>query len=218
MAGALKLEDFDRTPPRPRAQAAPAALAPPGRGGPTAAGAAAPTGAAAGTDAFEAGYRAGWDDAVRAAAEDEARVRADLARNLRDLGFTYREARAQVMASLEPMLRDLTERLLPELARDALAPRIVEMLMTLAQGAAETPVELVIAPGARAAVDRMLSPAPGLPLTVREEPTLDIGQAVLRHGATETRIDLDAVAEAARSGIAALYALTESPEEERRRA
>jgi len=219
MAGALKLEDFDRTPPRPRAAAAaPAALAPPGRGGGSGPTTATPTGAAPGTDGFEAGYRAGWDDAVRAAAEDEARVRADLARNLRDLGFTYREARAQVMASLEPLLRDVTERLLPDIARDALAPRIVEMLMTMAQGAAETPVELVIAPGARAAVDRMLSPAPGLPLTVREEPTLDIGQAVLRHGTAETRIDLTAVAEAARSGIAALYALTQSPEEERRRA
>jgi flagellar assembly protein FliH len=218
MAGALKLEDFDRTPPRPRVATAPPLLAPPGRGAPAGPATATATGPAPGPDAFEAGYRAGWDDAVRAAAEDEARVRADLARNLRDLGFTYREARAQVMASLEPLLRDVTERLLPDLARAALAPRVVEMLLAMAQGAAETPVELVIAPGARAAVDRLLSPAPGLPLVVREEPTLDIGQAVLRHGITETRLDLTAVTEAARSGIAALYALTEPPEEERRRA
>jgi len=225
MAGALKLEDFDRTPPRARS---PAALAPPGRLGPSggtasvardpAGGAAALTWAPGGPDAFESGYRAGWDDAVRAAAEDEARIRADLARNLRDLGFTYREARAQVMAALEPLLRDVTEELLPDLAREALVPRLVEMLMAMAQIAVETPVELVIAPGARPAVDRALSPVPGLLLTVHEEPTLDIGQAVLRHGATETRIDLTAVAEAARSGIAALYTLTQSPDEERRRA
>ena len=227
MAGALKLEDFDRTPPRVRS---PAALAPPGRQGQTGGSAMAahdPVAAAAGassgaggrdSDGFETGYRAGWDDAVRAAAEDEARIRADLARNLRDLGFTYQEARAQVMAALEPLLRDVTEKLLPDLARESLAPRVVEMLMALAQGAADTPVELVIAPDARPAVDRVLSPVAGLPLTVREEPTLDIGQAVLRHGIAETRIDLTAVAEAARSGIAALYTLTQSPDEERRRA
>jgi flagellar assembly protein FliH len=226
MAGMLKLEDFGRLPPPRRVAApavggAPAALAAPGRGNDGSArsetGVQRPS--AGVQEAWDAGYRAGWDDAVRAAAEDEARLRADFAGNLRDLGFTYQEARAQVLASLEPLLREVTEQLLPDLAREGLAPRIIDALMARADTAAAAPVEIVIAPAARPALDRLMVPTPGLPVAVREEPTFDVGQAVLRIGQTETHVDLTAVVTAARDGIAALYALSQStPTQERRHA
>jgi hypothetical protein len=45
---------------------------------------------------FEQGYKAGWDDAVAAQSEDQTRIRADLARNLQSLSFTYQEARSHM--------------------------------------------------------------------------------------------------------------------------
>ena len=216
MAGSLKLEDFSRAPPpRPRQAGPMAALAAPDKSGARAA-APADGGALAGQDAWDTGYKAGWDDAVRAAAEDEARIRADFARNLRDLGFTYHEARAQVIAALEPLLQDVVSKVLPDLAQVALAPRIVETMMGHATQAAAAPVEILIAPAARPALDRLFEAPPGLPVTILEEPSLDLGQAVLRFGRSETHIDLSAVVEAARTGIDALYTLTLEQRQERR--
>jgi flagellar biosynthesis/type III secretory pathway protein FliH len=218
MAGSLKLEDFSRVPPpRPRQTGPMAALAAPDRtvGGRVAT-SPADGGASGRQEAWDSGYKAGWDDAVRAAAEDEARIRADFARNLRDLGFTYQEARTQVIAALEPLLSDIVGKLLPDLAQAALVPRIVETVMAQAAQAATAPIEIQIAPAARPALDRLFEAPPGLPVTIREEPSLDLGQAVLRFGHGETHVDLTAVVEAARTGIDALYTLTQDQRQERR--
>jgi flagellar M-ring protein FliF len=45
--------------------------------------------------AYEQGYRAGWDDAVRAEAADQARIGAELARNLQEMSFSFHEARSR---------------------------------------------------------------------------------------------------------------------------
>ncbi len=218
MAGSLKLEDFSRVPPpRPRQAGPVAALAAPDRASGGRAGASSTESAAAGhQEAWDAGFKTGWDDAVRAAAEDEARVRADFARNLRDLGFTYQEARTQVIAALEPLLSDVVGKLLPDLAQAALVPRIVETVMSQAAQAATAPIEIQIAPAARPTLDRLFEAPPGLPVTIREEPSLDLGQAVLRFAQGETHVDLSAVVEAARDGIDALYSLTQDQRQERR--
>ncbi|MGR3541887.1 MAG: hypothetical protein ACU0BS_10720, partial [Hasllibacter sp.] len=72
----------------------------------------APAGHAAGTDqleAFEAGYREGWEDAVRDAVETRDRVRRSLAARLEDLAFTYEEARAGVASRLETVVSAIAE-------------------------------------------------------------------------------------------------------------
>jgi flagellar assembly protein FliH len=197
-----------------------AALAAPDRlgtgGAPAAAGAEGAGSAAARQEAWDAGYKAGWDDAARAAIEEETRVRADFARNLRDLGFTYHEARAQVIAALEPLMQDVVGKLLPELAQAALVPRLVDTVMAQAARAATAPIEILISPEARATLDRLFEAPPGLPVTIVEEPSLDLGQAVLRFGRGETHVDLTSVVDAARNGLDALYALRNDPEQERR--
>ena len=103
--------------------------------------------------AYDSGYAAGWEDATAAQSEDQNRVRADLARNLQSLGFSYHEARAHVLKALEPLLRQITGQLLPELARDSLAPMVLEILMPLAEKLADTPITLVLNPAARPAVE-----------------------------------------------------------------
>ena len=146
--------------------------------------------------AYDSGYAAGWEDATAAQSEDQNRVRADLARNLQSLGFSYHEARAHVLKALEPLLRQITGQLLPELARDSLAPMVLEILMPLAEKLADTPITLVLNPAARPAVEALLEQATGLPLTLQEEPSLSEGQIYLRLGAVETQVNLDrAVAE-----------------------
>jgi len=140
---------------------------------------------------YEQGYKNGWDDASAAMSEEQSRVRADLARNLQTLSFTYHEARAHILKSVEPLLLQVVGQLLPEIARESLAPAVLEALMPLAEKLADVPVTLVINPASRAAVESVLTQATGLPVIVQEEPTLGEGQAFLRFGSVEAHVDLD---------------------------
>lgn len=141
--------------------------------------------------AFDKGYSAGWEDATSAQADDQTRMRADLTRHLQSLSFTYHEARGHVLRAIEPLLLQIVGRLLPEIAREALGPVVLEALMPMAEQMAEAPVTLMINPAARPAVEALLEQATGLPLTICEEPTLGEGQAYLRLGDAETHVDLD---------------------------
>lgn len=140
---------------------------------------------------YETGYRAGWDDASTALNEDQTRIRSELARNLQTLAFTYHEARGHVLKAVEPLLLQIVGQLLPEIARETLAPFVLETLMPLAEGLGDSPVTLVINPAARPAVEALLEQATGLPLTIEEEPTLGEGQVYIRLGTVETQVDLD---------------------------
>ncbi|PTE16623.1 flagellar biosynthesis protein [Pseudogemmobacter blasticus] len=142
---------------------------------------------------YESGYKAGWDDAVAAQAEDQTRIRADLARTLQQLSFTYQEARAHVLMALEPLLTEMVNRLLPETARETLAPLVLERLMPMAEELADQPVTLVLNPAVRRAISDLIEQATGLPLTLEEEPTLPEGQVYLRLGSTEAKVDLTRV-------------------------
>ena len=153
--------------------------------------------------AFEQGYKAGWDDAARASAEDQTRISTEFARNLQDLGFTFHEARSHMMRSLEPLLMELAESLLPELVAQTLGARIVEEIMPMAESAADRPIEIVVSPASRAALEPLLSSATTVPLTLSEEPSLAAGQVHLRSGKVEKEIDLTGAIERVTAVISA---------------
>ncbi len=161
---------------------------------------------------YESGYSAGWEDAAAAQSDDQAKIGADLARNLQSLSFTYHEARAHILRAIEPLLEQIVGRLLPDLARETLAPIVLEVLLPLAEKMADTPITLVLNPAARAGVEALLERATAIPLTLVEEPSLGEGQVYLRLGTSETHIDLDrATAEIA----TAVRGFFETPEKER---
>jgi hypothetical protein len=140
---------------------------------------------------YDTGYRAGWEDANAAQSDDQSRIGADLARNLQSLGFTYHEARTHILKAIEPLMVEIVGRLLPEIARETLAPFVLETLMPLAEGLGDAPVTLVLNPAARAPVEALLEQATGLPVRIEEEPTLGEGQVYIRLGSVETQVDLD---------------------------
>ena len=140
---------------------------------------------------YDAGYSAGWEDAAAAQSGEQSQIKADLARNLQSLGFTFQEARMHILRNLEPLLQEMVARLLPELARETLAPVVLEVLMPMAEKLADAPVTLVLNPAARAAVEALLDQATGMPLTLIEEPSLGEGQVYLRMGGAEISVDLD---------------------------
>jgi flagellar assembly protein FliH len=159
--------------------------------------------------AYDQGYRAGWDDAVQAQMGDQAQISAELARNLKSLSLTFADARAHVLASMEPLLADIVARLLPEMARDTLGPIIMQTLRPMGEQAAQSPIEIIINPSARPALEALLAQGNSTPVTLTPEPSLGDGQAFCRLGESETRIDLDgAIAEIA-SALQGFFQLPE---------
>lgn len=141
--------------------------------------------------AYDQGYQAGWDDAVQAQSTDQAQIGAELARNLKSLHLTMNDARSHVLAQMEPLLADIVARLLPEVARAALVPTILDSLRPLAEIASGSPIEIIINPAAETALVAVLaqSNSPAVRLTL--EQNLGEGQAYIRLGQTETHIDLE---------------------------
>lgn len=162
--------------------------------------------------AYEQGYRAGWDDAAAAQTEDQSQIRADLARNLEQLGFTYEEARGHLLKALKPLLEEMVGQLLPQIARDTLAALVLEQLMPMAEEMADQPVPLVLNPAVRPAVESLITEATGLPLIIEEEPTLPESQVYIRLGAAEAHVDLGRVTAEIAAAVRGFFTLAEERE------
>jgi len=160
-------------------------------------------------ESYEKGYQAGWDDAARAQSEDQTRIGADFARNLQELSFTFHEARAHVIQAMEPLLNELVETLLPGLVSETLGHKIMEELRPLIEEGADSPVELVISPASRPALENQMAGFESIAIRLTEEPSLAEGQAYLRIGKTERQIDLSGALETITKAIRALYELNE---------
>jgi flagellar assembly protein FliH len=157
---------------------------------------------------FEQGYSAGWEDAVAAQADDQSKIRADLARNLQSLAFTFQDARSHVLQAIRPLILEMTNRLLPEIAREALGPTVLQALTPLADEMSDTPLTLVLNPAARDRVETLITQATGLPLQIEEEPTLAEGQVYIRLGTAETKVDLTQVTADITAAVRAFFNLT----------
>ncbi len=142
---------------------------------------------------FEQGYSAGWDDAVAAQQGDQGRIRADLARNLQSLSFTFQDARSHVLQAIKPLILEMINRLLPEVAREALGPTVLEAVMPMAADLADTPLTLVLNPAVRGQIEELIVQATGLPMVIEEEPTMPDGQVYIRFGTSEAKVDLGQV-------------------------
>ncbi|WP_371225011.1 flagellar biosynthesis protein [Roseovarius sp. 2305UL8-3] len=144
-------------------------------------------------EAFEKGYQAGWDDSSKASEDDTRRVSVDLAQNLQDLSITYQEAHSAVLASLRPLLEQITQTVLPALMLQTLGAQLVDQVHGMARELGPQPIELVTAPSNAATLEALLGDDPAMPVTVIEELSLGEGQVFVRFGNHEREIDLSGV-------------------------
>lgn len=155
-------------------------------------------------EAFEKGYADGWEDAVAAAAEDQLRIGAELARNLQGLSFTYVEARSHVLRALEPLLHDMVAKVLPLAARASLGAILAETLLPMTRDLADAPIRIEINPAVRQTVAPLFQNT-GFPVEIVDEPTLGEGQAYLRLGEIARSIDLDGVIAAIAGAVSGYF-------------
>ena len=158
---------------------------------------------------YEQGYSAGWEDASAAQQGDQSRIRADLARSLQSLSFTFQDARGHVLQAIRPLILEMTNRLLPQIARDTLGPTVLDALMPLAEELADAPLTLVLNPAVRDRVEGLVAQATGLPMVIEDELSLSEGQVYIRLGPKEQKVDLDRVTSEITAAVRGFFNLSE---------
>ncbi|MCR9108396.1 MAG: ABC transporter ATP-binding protein [Rhodobacteraceae bacterium] len=147
-------------------------------------------------EAFEKGYRAGWDDAIEAKGEEGDVISDGILRALQDMSFTYHEVHAQVLSNLGPLFDEILQKTLPRIARDSLGAHVADQLAALARDVGTVQIEIAVAPGASEQVSQLVNgAAASLPVTVCEAPDVPEGRADLRLGRKELTVDLNTVTE-----------------------
>lgn len=142
-------------------------------------------------EAFEEGYKAGWDDVVAAQQKDTHRIGEDLARNLSDLSFTYHEVRTNILQALRPLLHEILGKVLPVSAAAALPELINEHVANIAENATHLPIAIAVHPDLVDTVDALIPHSPTIPISTKGDQTLTSGQAMIQFSEQEHQIDLD---------------------------
>jgi flagellar assembly protein FliH len=159
--------------------------------------------------AFEAGYQAGWDDSAKAQADARDKIGAELGQNLQEMSFSYHEALSKLTVSMEPVMTQMIEKLLPELLRNALSAHILEQIRALITEHARHPIEIVVSEKNVDTVKAIAGRNLTEPFEVVGEPTLGEGQAFVRMGEAERQVDLDGVVSGISKAMVAFFHETE---------
>ena len=144
-------------------------------------------------DAFEQGYKAGWEDAIRAKSEEHNSVSAELARNLQDMSFTLHEAQAAVLADFSQVLEQIVEKTIPLLVHETLGLQIVEQLAELAREQEPIDVKICVSSEDVQTVQALLPENLAFPVGIIEDPKTPPGQCQINFGARERQIDVNDV-------------------------
>jgi flagellar biosynthesis/type III secretory pathway protein FliH len=155
---------------------------------------------------FDDGYKEGWIDAQAAAQSETKELNTEVATALQEAGFAYFEARQHIFKSMRPLLEAIVEQVVPEMARESIALKVVEQLEQIAEQT-EPPMHVLCAPATALKLNDVLEKHVSFPVEVREEATLAETQAVLKFSEGQTNIDLSSVVDGLKSAISDFYEL-----------
>lgn len=156
-------------------------------------------------DAFESGYQAGWDDAVKAHAAETDKVTSEISQRLEDMSFTYHEVYVKLALALKPLMVNIVNKLLPDIAKQSLHAHILQEVSALIDAKAENAVEIAVSPVHLAAIGDIIQKHLSLPFSIVAEPSLTSGQVYVRVGQAEREIDLDAVLRGISEAVEAFF-------------
>lgn len=154
---------------------------------------------------FEEGYQAGWDDAVKAQNDATMKISAEFGQNLQDMSFTYQEAISKLTLSIEPVMAQIVDKLLPSLVGQALSAHVVAELTGLIKESSGQPIEIVVAPENVETVKELGEKSLTETFEIVEEASLGQGQAFVRIGSEERSIDLDSVITGVSQALTAFF-------------
>jgi flagellar assembly protein FliH len=186
------LEDFGAPPPP--AREAPVEAPPPAPAGPALA-------EEERLAAFEKGYSEGYEDAAAAATEERRRVGEALSERLGEIAVTAEEARAAVLAEVRELVSAIGDGVLPAMGREGFGAALAEAVAGEVETRGPCPVTVSVAPEAVDLVEPLMPEIEGFPITLRGDPDLGEGQAVIGLPDGEREVDTAALVERALAAL-----------------
>ncbi len=154
---------------------------------------------------FDAGYQAGWEDAMKAQLESSGQAKISAAQHLQDMSFTHREAYLKLSEAMQPLLTQIVHKLLPEVAHQVLGVQILQQLNELMEANAENAIEIVVSQSEGQGLQDALKDVAGVPFDVRVDPIVLPGQAFIRVNKAEREINFKAVLDGISDALDAFY-------------
>lgn len=143
--------------------------------------------------AFEKGYGAGWEDALRSVDKQSAALDDTFRQRIEDLGFTYHEAHAAMMREASSIIDAICRKVLPSVAQDCLGHLISELLADAVKNAGALPVNVITHPDQVASLEDVLASGTSFPINVFPDPHLTLTQAELQFAGQASLVDMSFV-------------------------
>lgn len=140
---------------------------------------------------FEEGYKAGWDDALKAEASNKEAISANLSRNLQDLTFTFVEAKSAAFAEFEELIEIVLEKVLPEAAHETLGQHLANSLKEQAESLVAAEISIVTNLQDVEVVNRVISDIAGVASFAKTDPDLPPGTVSWSIAGSEKTVDVD---------------------------
>lgn len=159
---------------------------------------------------FKLGFEAGLAEAKASDTAALGNATQAISTTLADMTFGYTEARVLLLERIRPLLAQVAEVMLPQIAQDSFAAHLVDVLFADFNAATEAPIQISLGPTAIDHISTALSDTSDNYVFV-VDPTLVEGQALLKNADTQTMIDLPALTLALQTALNGLDTLKESP-------
>jgi flagellar assembly protein FliH len=152
---------------------------------------------------YEAGYQAGWDDSADSNRDAGTQISADFSQNIRDLSMTYHEAYGALMADIKPLVLQIVNSVLPEIGKETLGPRVLELIEAEISDAQQSAVLLFASPQDCAVLQPVVTQFDGaVEVALQPDDTLAAGQVHLRLGlGNEHEINTQALIDGIRTAV-----------------
>ncbi|MCF2871593.1 hypothetical protein L0664_11005 [Octadecabacter sp. G9-8] len=155
---------------------------------------------------FKKGFAAGIKSAEQTETANLTRATEGIDATLSDMAFGFAEARLQILERLRPLLAQISETILPQIAKDSFADHLVDVLARDFKQVAASPVQIAVHPEAVDHLQTVLT-AHSDNFSFIGDATLTDGQALLRSDTTHILIDIHALTLALQTALNGLEPL-----------
>ena len=155
-------------------------------------------------NAYNEGVKSGAEAASRAFEDEKIRTLAPIMEALNDMSFSQVEACQTMLKSMQPMVEQLVQTVLPESARLGFGAEVAALLRKAYERAPTSLITIHVTPDAVAPIQSLLAPAKA-DFSVEPDPALDGLQARVNWQGGYDHIDLDAALDNVRQTIATFF-------------
>jgi len=139
---------------------------------------------------YKRGFAAGLLESEASNAANLAAAVAEISSTLRDMAFGYEEARLHVLERLRPLLGQLAEAILPQIAKETFGAHLAGVVEDAFETASSAPITIAVPPDV---MSSLADSKVAKQFDFVADPALSAGQALIGQGDIHVLLDLAAL-------------------------